>query len=140
MKDHINNKIKHREPFRPFAPIVMEEEVEEYFDIKINSPYMLFACNVKEVAKEKIPAIVHYDWTARLQTVNGKQNPSMYKLLKEFKELSGVGVLLNTSLNDGGDPLVESPEDAICCFSKTGLDYLVMHDYLVYKNDDEIIL
>jgi carbamoyltransferase len=134
MKDHLNNRVKFRQPFRPFAPIVLEERSNEIFEGDQDSPFMLLAKHVKPEWRDKIPAIVHVDGTARVQTVNKEQNPRLYGLLKAFDALTGVPVLLNTSFNVKGEPIVETPQDALECFLATGIDYLAMHDLLISKN------
>lgn len=134
MKDILNARIKHRESFRPFAPSIIEEKVNEYFDIDDTSPYMLKVPVCTEFAKDKIPATLHVDFTGRVQTVNKEQNSRFYKLLLEFYKLTNIPVLLNTSFNDNGEPIVESPKDAMVMFCKSDLDYLVMGDYIIEKN------
>lgn len=136
MKDVLNSRIKHRESFRPFAPSILEEKVKEYFDIDNISPYMLKVPICTEFAKDKIPATLHEDFTGRVQTVNEKQNSKFYKLLSEFYKLTNVPVLLNTSFNDNGEPIVETPKDAMVMFCKSDLDYLIIGDYIIKKNDD----
>lgn len=133
MKDIVNKKIKNREEFRPFAPVVIEEEAKEYFDIKENSPYMLSVVKVKKKAKDLIPAVVHVDGTARPQTLSRKQNQLLYELLINFKKEKGIPVLLNTSFNVNKEPNVHTPEDALRCFFSTGLDFLIMGNYLIKK-------
>jgi carbamoyltransferase len=120
MKDIINSKVKHREAFRPFAPAVCYEDTEKYFDIDLMqkpSRFMLMVCNVKS---KKIPGVTHVNNTARIQVVEKKQNIFYYNLIKEFGKLSSVSVLLNTSFNVRGEPIVCSPEDAVKCFLNTG--------------------
>lgn len=133
MKDKINAEVKHREAYRPFAPSTPVEEKDRYFDIKGNSPFMLKVCDVHAPMKKVIPAITHVDGSARLQTVDRKVNPLYYDLIRKFGEKTGVPVLLNTSFNIQGEPIVESPLQAIRCFYSTGLDYLAMGRYLVRK-------
>jgi len=133
MKDILNEKVKHREWFRPFAPIVRLEDASEYFDFNGESRYMSFATDVKEEWKEKLKSITHVDGTARIQTVTRKQNPFMYDLLTEFKKISGHGVLLNTSFNVNGRPILSSISDAFTIFREGGLDLLVIEDYMVFK-------
>jgi carbamoyltransferase len=134
MKDILNSRVKHRQPFRPFAPIVLAERAKEIFEGDHDSPYMLLAMNVRPEWRDKIPAIVHVDGTARVQTVRQDQNERLYRLLKEFDAITGVPVLINTSFNVKGEPIVETPEDAIQCFLTTGIDYLALHDVLMEKN------
>lgn len=130
MRNYINRKVKHREVFRPFAPAILEEFSEKYFDISY-SPYMLQVAKCKK--SKKIPAAIHIDNTARVQTVNEQQNKKFYSIIKEFYHQTGVPVILNTSFNDAGEPLVETPLDAILCFLKTKIDYLVLNNVLISK-------
>ena len=136
MRDFINKKVKHREIFRPFAPSILEEFSNKFFDID-NSPFML------QVAKSKksklIPSAIHVDNTARVQTVNKFQNHNYYSIIKEFYKLTGIPVILNTSFNDAGEPLVETPQDAIICFLKTKIDCLVLDNILLIKNKQKEI-
>jgi len=134
MKDILNSRVKHRQPFRPFAPIVLYERAQDIFEGEEDSPFMLIAKNVRPEWRDKIPAIVHIDGTARVQTVREATNPMLYRLLKEFDALTGVPVLINTSFNVKGEPIVETPRDAVICFLTTGIDHLVLHDTLVSKN------
>lgn len=134
MKDILNSRVKHRQPFRPFAPIVLYERAKEIFEGEEDSPFMLIAKNVRPEWRDKIPSIVHVDGTARVQTVREATNPTLYRLLKEFDALTGVPVLINTSFNVKGEPIIETPRDAVICFLTTGIDHLVMHDTLVSKN------
>jgi carbamoyltransferase len=133
MKDTLNSRVKHRQPFRPFAPIVLAERAHEIFEGHQESPFMLLAEPVRAEWRDKIPAIVHVDGTARVQTVTEDTNPVLYRLLKAFEALTGVPVLLNTSFNVKGEPIVETPRDAMACFLTTGIDHLVLHDTLVSK-------
>jgi len=134
MKDILNSRVKHRQAFRPFAPIVLAERMKEVFEGDEDSPFMLIAKPVRPEWRDKIPAIVHVDGTARVQTVREQTNPMLYRLLKEFEALTGVPVLINTSFNIKGEPIVETPQDAVNCFLNTGVDHLVMHDTIVSKN------
>jgi carbamoyltransferase len=131
IRDHINKNIKHREIFRPFAPSILEEHSLDYFNVK-KSPFMLRVTNCKK--KKQIPSALHVDNTARVQTVNKKDNPNFYKIIKEFFNITGVPVVLNTSFNDAGEPLVETPLDAIISALKTNVDYLVLDKYLIPIN------
>ena len=133
MKDKLNSRVKHRQAFRPFAPVVLAERVDDLFEGAEESPYMLLVKRVRPEWKDKIPAIVHVDGTARIQTVRENQNARLYRLLKEFEAITGVPVLVNTSFNVKGEPIVETPEDAIACFLNTGMDYLALHDMLLGK-------
>ncbi len=134
MKDILNSRVKHRQPFRPFAPIVLAERAAEVFEGEEDSPFMLIAKRVRPEWRDRIPAVVHVDGTARVQTVREQTNPVLYRLLKEFEALTGVPVLINTSFNVKGEPMVETPRDAVVCFLTTGIDHLVLHDTLVSKN------
>ncbi len=133
MKAKINAEVKHREAFRPFAPAVPRELKGEYFDTKVDDPFMLKVCDVLPNKRPQLPAITHVDGTARLQTVDKSVNPLFHELLVRFGELSGIPVLLNTSFNVMGEPIVESPYDAIRCFFSTGLDYLVLGNWVIAK-------
>ena len=133
MKDILNSRVKHRQAFRPFAPIVLAERMTEIFEGEEDSPFMLIAKPVRPEWRDRIPAIVHVDGTARIQTVREATNPVLYRLLKAFDALTGVPVLINTSFNIKGEPIVETPRDAVGCFLTTGIDHLVMHDTLVSK-------
>ncbi len=134
MKDIVNKRIKFREPFRPFAPSVHSERCGEYFECDYPSPYMLLVYRVKPEKKEVIPAIVHEDQTGRVQTVIRDVNPMMYEVISEFEKLTSVPVILNTSFNIKGEPIVCSPEDAVRCFLGTNLDVLVLEKYIVEKD------
>ncbi len=155
MQEQINLKIKYRESFRPFAPIVLEEDANLFFDIKNKSPYMLEVyplkkellndlpknyqnLSIKEKLKYKrstLPAITHVDCSARIQTVNKKINPIFWKLLNTFKNKTGIGMLINTSFNVRGEPIVCSPFDAYSCFMNTEMDVLVIENYLFLKEE-----
>jgi carbamoyltransferase len=134
MKDKLNRRVKHRQAFRPFAPVVLAERAAEIFEGDEESPFMLVAKTVRPAWRDRIPAIVHVDGTARVQTVRERQNPRLYRLLKEFEALTGVPVLVNTSFNVKGEPIVETPQDALDCFLTTGIDYLALHDTLISKS------
>jgi carbamoyltransferase len=134
MKDILNSRVKHRQAFRPFAPIVLAERMKEIFEGEEDSPFMLIAKRVRPEWRDRIPAIVHVDGTARVQTVREETNPVLYRLLREFEALTGVPVLINTSFNVKGEPIVETPRDAVICFLTTGIDNLILHDTLISKN------
>ena len=134
MKDKLNKRVKFRQAFRPFAPIVPYERATNIFVGEDESAFMLRAKRVRPEWKDRIPAVVHVDGTARVQTVRREHNESIYDLLMEFEKLTGVPVLVNTSFNIKGEPIVETPQDAMNCFIYTGIDYLVMHEMLVAKN------
>ena len=133
MKDILNEKIKHRESFRPFAPSILEEYVSEYFEIDRSSPYMLIVVPVKK--PEKIPAVTHVDGTARLQTVNKDANPLYYDLISEFYKITGIPVIINTSMNVMGEPIVNTPEQAYQMIVKTDMDCIAMGNNLIYRSD-----
>lgn len=137
-KDIVNRRVKFRENFRPFAPIVPKEYVNEYFEAKQEMPYMLKIVQVRESVRKVIPAVTHVDNTARVQTVTKEQNPVVHKLLEQFRQLTGVPVLLNTSFNIRGDTIVRTPYDAINCFLKTGMNALVIGPFLLQKPDCEV--
>ena len=129
MKDILNAKIKHRESFRPFAPSILEEYTSEYFDIDVPSPYMLMVSPVKK--PKDIPAVTHVDGTGRLQTVSKETNPLYYDLINEFYNITKIPVIINTSMNVMGEPIVNTPEHAYSMILKTDMDYLVMGNYLI---------
>lgn len=128
------NDIKDREDFRPVAPVVIEEDAADWFDKADYSPFMLFVYDVKPEKADTIPAVKHVDGTARIQTINHNQHPAYYNLLKKFKEKTGVPVLVNTSFNTLGKPIVCTPRDAIECFWSSPFDALVIGKYLIEKN------
>jgi carbamoyltransferase len=133
MKDLINAKVKKREPFRPYAPMVLEENAKEYFQLKNLSPFMLLAPLVQQDKKLLIPSAVHVDGTARVQTVNKETNPRCWQLIKAFESITGVPIILNTSFNLRGEPIVCSPRDAIQCFQRSQMDCLVIENFVVEK-------
>ncbi len=137
MKAIVNARVKFREAFRPFAAIVLEEECGNYFDSNFPNPYMLFVYNVRPEYLGKMPAITHVDNSVRIQTVNEKENPELRKLLEAFKKETDCSVLLNTSFNIKGEPIVASPEDAVKSFAEADIDYLVMGNFVVAKPGDE---
>ncbi|PYV17426.1 MAG: carbamoyltransferase [Acidobacteria bacterium] len=132
MKGVLNSRIKHREPFRPFAPSILEEATAQYFERSHPSPFMNLAYAVRPEKRAAIPAPTHVDGTGRLQTVSRRTNPRYWALIKEFEKLTGVPVLLNTSFNEN-EPIVLKPEEAIDCFRRTKMDVLVIGDYLIEK-------
>jgi carbamoyltransferase len=137
MKDIVNTKVKFREPFRPFAPSVLESDVNEYFETGGESYVQRFMLMTYPVKKEKrtiIPAVTHEDGSSRIQAVIKDQNPRYYNLIEKFKKKTGVGVVLNTSFNLKGEPIVNSPKDAIKTYLNSGLDLLVLGNYIVYKS------
>lgn len=129
MRDIINFKIKQRELFRPFAPSVLEEKSYDYFGNPIPSPFMLFVFKVNPDRQKKIPSVTHVDGTTRPQTVSEEVNPLYWDLFKKFENRTGVPVLLNTSFNVQ-EPIVCSPKDAVACFIKTKVDYLILNNLL----------
>ena len=153
MQKKLNLKIKYREGFRPFAPSVLVEDVQEYFNLESDSPYMLLTAPVKESRRNKlpdkyndlplrdklyykrsdIPSVTHIDFSASIQTVNKETNPRYWQLIKDFKELTGCGILINTSFNVRGEPSVCNPYDAYRCFMFTDMDYLVIDDFVTVK-------
>lgn len=133
MKDFLNKRIKYREPFRPFAPSILEEYIGEYFENYYASPFMLFTHKVRREKEKLIPAVVHVDGTARLQAVNRNTNPLYWRLINEFRKLSGIPLVLNTSFNEN-EPIVSTPKEAFNCFLKTKMDLLVLQQYLIKKN------
>ena len=155
MQKQLNLKVKYRESFRPFAPSVLREHVSNWFDLDIDSPYMLLVANVlKEkcyemseednslfgieklnIPRSDIPAITHIDYSARVQTVHSETNPTYHSLINKFYEITGCPVLVNTSFNVRGEPIVCSPEDAFKCFMGTELDLLVIEDFVLLKNE-----
>ena len=135
IKDMVNSSIKYREGFRPFAPSVIEEKQNDFFVNEENqtSFFMEKVLLFQEQVKESLGAVVHFDGSGRLQTVSSKINARYHKLICEFEKISGFPIILNTSFNINGMPLVESPADAIDCFYKSGIDYLIMNDIVVRK-------
>jgi len=128
MKDIINEKVKHRQWFRPFAPSILREEVSKWFEYDVDSPYMTTVLEWKDEVKDKVPAVVHLNGTARLQTVTENDNEWYYNFIKKFGDKTGVPILLNTSFNDR-EPIVETPEHAVNCYMGTDIDYLYFYDY-----------
>lgn len=157
MQEIMNLKIKFRESFRPFAPSVLEEKVPDYFELDRESPYMLLVAPVKKeirremtdeeksffgleklhVSRSSVPAITHVDYSARVQSVNGETHPLYYKMIKKFDEKYGCPVIINTSFNVRGEPIVCTPHDAYMCFMRTNMDYLIMGPYLVEKTEQK---
>jgi len=134
MRDTLNMKIKFREGFRPFAPSVLADKASEWFEIDCESPYMLLVAQVRE-GKRTIPSVTHVDNSARLQTVTREQNPLYYALIEEFGRITGVPIVINTSFNVRGEPIVCTPHDAYLCFMRTNMDYLVVGHHLLDKRD-----
>ena len=157
MQKQLNLKIKFRESFRPFAPSVLREDLKSWFEINNDSPYMLLVSQVKKekqirmstedqklfgieklnVKRSSIPAITHVDYSARIQTVHKETNPKYYDLINEFKKITGCPVLVNTSFNVRGEPIVCSILDAFNCFMGTNLDILVVENFILFKSDQD---
>ncbi|MFB0945850.1 MAG: carbamoyltransferase C-terminal domain-containing protein [Spirosomataceae bacterium] len=155
MQKKLNLKIKYRESFRPFAPSVLAEDVQEHFECKTDSPYMLLVHKVNEnkripypegyedfdlkdklyYLRSHLPSITHIDYLARIQSVHKETNPEYYELIKSFKDITGVGVVINTSFNVRGEPIVCTPQDAYKCFMRTEMDYLVIGNYIFDKKE-----
>jgi carbamoyltransferase len=135
MRDILNLKIKRREPFRPFAPSILEEATGDYFTQSHPSPFMLMTYDVRAERRCQIPATTHVDGTGRLQTVNPRQNPRFYKLIREFARQTRVPVLLNTSFNEN-EPMVCHPREALDCFLRTRMDLLVLGDFVIQRGGE----
>jgi len=133
MKDIVNNKVKFREPWRPFCPSMLYERAPDYLEKWHESPFMILTFEIKSEMVDRIPSVVHVDNTARPQLVKREINPRYYDLIKEFENITGEGVVLNTSFNIKGEPIVCAPEDAVECFLKTEIEVLIMSDFLVEK-------
>jgi carbamoyltransferase len=133
MKEKLNLEVKHREKWRPFCPSMCSEDYYEYIDAEHDSPFMIMAFPVKEKYKEIFPSCVHVDGTARPQTVSKEHNPRYWNLIREFKKITGYGIVINTSFNIQGEPLVCRPTDALRTFGGTGIDYLMMGDFIAKK-------
>lgn len=133
VKDILNSRVKFREPFRPFAPSILAEDVGEWFDYDHEAPYMLFVFDVKKEKQHLVPGITHVDGSGRLQSVDKARNPKYHKLISEFKKHTGISMVINTSFNIKGEPIVNTPEDAVRCFLGNGLDCLILGDFVVKK-------
>ena len=140
MRDHVNARVKFRQNFRPFAPAVLAEHAREWFEGEHHSPFMLLANGVRPEKREQIAGVVHVDGTARVQTVHRETNPRFHALISAFHRRTGVPVVLNTSFNVRGEPIVETPGDAVRSFLTTKLDALVLHDWIVEKRDSHRFL
>lgn len=136
--DKVNMRVKFRESWRPFAPSVLAEENAKWFEPAIDSPYMLLSLDVRPEQRDAVPAITHVDGSARVQTVTEDANPLYYRLISCFNELTGVPMVLNTSLNIRGEPIARTPEDAVRCFTDSGLDVLVIADLVMWKEDVDL--
>jgi carbamoyltransferase len=157
MQKLLNLKVKYRESFRPFAPAVLREDVAEWFELTGDSPYMLLVADVKQerrramteneltlwgidqlnVARSEIPAVTHIDYSARIQTVHAETNPRFHRLLEQFKSKTGCPVLVNTSFNVRGEPIVCTPEDAFRCFMGTDIEVLAIGNCFLRKQDQD---
>ncbi len=157
MQKNLNLKVKYRESFRPFAPSILQEDVKDWFEFESFSPYMLLVANVKKdkiikmtenekklfgiqklnIKRSEIPAVTHVDYSARVQTVNLETNPKFHKLISKFKEITGCPILINTSFNVRGEPIVATPTEAFNCFMGTELDALVVGNFFLKKNDQK---
>jgi carbamoyltransferase len=137
MKDLLNEKVKHREPFRPYGASVLLEDAGEWFESADPSPFMLFAVRARPGARDRIPSAIHVDGTCRHQTVTAEDNGRYRDLVAEFKRQTGVPMVINTSFNDNNEPIVCTPEDALACFRKTRMDALVLGDHLLEKPEEQ---
>jgi carbamoyltransferase len=155
MQKKLNLKVKYREGFRPFAPSVLADDVEEYFEYSGSSPYMLMVAPVKKerrnsgpgdyydlpymerlyIQRSDLPAVTHIDFSARMQTVHRETNPRYWQLISDFRERTGYGVMINTSFNVRGEPVICTPDDAYRCFMRTEMDFLVLGDWLLKKEE-----
>ena len=158
MQSTMNRKIKFRESFRPFAPSVLAEDVSKYFQLDSPSPYMLIVAPIQpdirtpmtgeqqllfgidklNIRRSEIPAVTHVDYSARVQTVHQDTNPRFHNLLTAFRQQTGCSVLVNTSFNVRGEPIVGTPEDAYQCFMRTEMDYLVIENYIMAKSEQPV--
>jgi len=135
MKDYLNVRVKHREAFRPFAPAVLEDQVGEWFDIDEPSPYMLRVVPIRREKLDLIPAVAHVDGSARVQTLSERQNPDFWRTISAFHDQTGVPLVINTSFNLAGKPIVETPADAADCFVASEIDVLAVGPFVVSKKD-----
>tara|TARA_B100000686_G_scaffold342025_1_gene420413 strand:- start:717 stop:1232 length:516 start_codon:yes stop_codon:yes gene_type:complete len=160
MQKNLNLKVKYRESFRPFAPSILKEDLHDWFELDIDSPYMLIVSKINEkktfkmtekerklfgieklnIKRSEIPAVTHVDYSARIQTVHKNTNPKYYKLLKVFKQKTNCPVIINTSFNVRGEPIVNTPKDAFNCFMGTNLDKLAIGNYYLDKLNQNQIL
>ena len=135
MKGRLNDRIKHRESFRPFSPSILAERVGDYFEETYPSPFMQMAYKIRSDRRSVIPAPIHVDGTGRVQTVDREVNPLYWKLIQEFEKLTGVPVLLNTSFNEN-EPIVNTPREALDCFLRTNMDALVIGPFFLHKSEN----
>ena len=160
MQKNLNLKVKYRESFRPFAPSVLKEDLSDWFDMNVDSPYMLLVADINlnkqiqmsneqkklfgidklNIKRSEIPAVTHVDYSARIQTVDKKNNKRFYDLISKFKEKTGCPVLVNTSFNVRGEPIVNTPKDAFNCFMGTELDYLIIGNCVLDKTKQDLNL
>tara|TARA_B110001450_G_C17327299_1_gene361944 strand:- start:88 stop:603 length:516 start_codon:yes stop_codon:yes gene_type:complete len=160
MQKNLNLKVKYRESFRPFAPAILREDLSEWFDLDVDSPYMLMVANTSSkkniemteeqkklfgidklnIKRSEIPAVTHVDYSARIQTVHEETNPKYFKLIKKFKEKTNCPVVVNTSFNVRGEPIVNTPVDAFNCFMGTELDKLVIGNFYLDKKKQNSLL
>ena len=159
MQKQLNLKVKNRESFRPFAPSILEDDVSDWFENDKKSPYMLFISKIRKnkriktteeedkltglqklnINRSEVPAITHVDFTARVQTVSKKDNPRYYALIEKFKEITGCPLIVNTSFNIRGEPIVCTPYDAFMCFMGTELDLLIIENFILYKEEQKAL-
>ena len=157
MYQNLNLKVKYRESFRPFAPSILREDLSNWFDMNVDSPYMLLVANINSdkkiemtekqkklfgidklnIKRSEIPAVTHVDYSARIQTVHKETNPKYHDLINEFKKITNCPVLVNTSFNVRGEPIVCTVDDAFNCFMGTNLDILVIENFLLFKEDQD---
>tara|TARA_B110000037_G_scaffold101535_1_gene118457 strand:- start:3899 stop:4414 length:516 start_codon:yes stop_codon:yes gene_type:complete len=160
MQKNLNLKVKYRESFRPFAPSIVREDLSKWFELNTDSPYMLMVANINKqktlkmtedqeklfgieklnIKRSEIPAVTHVDYSARIQTVHKETNEKYYKLINKFKEKTGCPVIVNTSFNVRGEPIVNTPTDAFNCFMGTGLEKLVIGNCYLKKKDQNLSL
>ena len=140
MQEILNHKVKHREKFRPFAPVVCEDDALKYFECDVpiseTTDFMLMVYPIRKEWHDKIPAVTHVDGSGRLQTIRRHQNQLYYDLIKKFGKLSGIPILINTSFNIRGEPIVCTPYDAYKCMMGTGIDCIVMGNFLIKREDN----
>ena len=157
MQKNLNLKVKYRESFRPFAPSILREDLSNWFNLNVESPYMLLVANINDekkikmteeeeqlfgieklnIKRSEVPAVTHVDYSARIQTVNQKNNKPYYDLISNFKEKTGCPIIVNTSFNVRGEPIVNTPTDAFNCFMGTELDYLVIGNCILDKKKQD---
>ena len=136
MADYLNLEVKKREAFRPYAPSILQECAHEWFENQVCSPFMSQVATVLPSRRQRVPSVTHVDGTSRVQTVTREQNLVFHRLISSFQELTGVPMVLNTSFNLAGEPIVETPIDALDCFLRSKLDCLFLHDHLIRRVDE----